>query len=175
MRNRLSSEGFPTRPHSALLFRQIRGEVFEDKAGNILCSLISYTDDTPLVKFAKGKALNNYKAPILRCSAQTHHYQRWRTWRFQIWGLLVQTEGGALQAVLMDGRGFFPIDCKVLSKEFAEEEYITSSITHVLVEYFAMARIRADVGQNAKENIQPFPTALARLAGLSQVEERLLR
>ena len=155
---------------SPLLFRQIRGEVFEDKAANIYATYLLH-DDTPLAKFAKEKR-EEFESANPEMFSSDPPLPAVENMALPDMGI-IGANGGALQAVLTDGRGFFN-RLQSFVEEFAEEEYITSSITDVLVEYFAMARIRADVGQNAKENIQPFPTALARLAGLSQVEERLL-
>jgi hypothetical protein len=85
---------------------------------------------------------------------------------------IIGANGGALQAVLTDGQGFLD-RLRSFVEEFNDEEYITGSLAELLGEYFALARIRADVGQKG-ENVRPFHEAIAKLAALAQVEETLL-
>jgi hypothetical protein len=155
---------------SPMLFRQVPGEVFEDPLANIHRTHL-LQDDTPLATFAEE----------VRTAFERKNHETVES-ALPLSGVenvvlpdmgIIGANGGALQAVLTDGHGFLS-RLRSFVQEFNDEEYITGSLAEVLDEYFALARIRADVGQNAGENVHPFHEAIAKLAALAQVEETLL-
>ena len=154
---------------SPILFKQLPGEVFEDARANVTAGYL-LGDDTPLARFAADVRKAFDADPSLH--GRTRTLPAVHDVVLPDAGIL-GSNGGALQAVLTDGQAFVK-RLRVFIDELDDSQHITSSLASVLGEYFALSRIRADVGQSAEDPIRPFAEAVAHLARLSGIEEARL-
>jgi hypothetical protein len=155
---------------SPMLFRQIPGEVFEDRAANIYLSHL-LNDQSPLAKFSK-EVRTAFQAENPDSVESGPPLPGVENVTLPDLGI-IGANGGALQAVLTDGQGYLD-RLRSFVEEYADQGSITETLAQLLDEYFSMSRIRADIGQKAEEHVRPFHDAIAKLAALAQVEQASL-